>query len=281
MRTSIGLRSKGYIYEMIKSLLTISFSFFVYFSCFSQYHTHMFANYKTKNLNYVHSPNSKDIKCKNDVLRANKAIENGQKIFCVPTGLYYSNMRFKKELVSILDEMNYTIYWDTIKESNLEGQTEGCFCSKIISNNLKENGLDFRKNIIEKADQMYAERVFANDEIINIWHLDTYPQTKVDKVKDKYYTYELPEVDSACSDYSFISFIFVLDQNDKLIKVNESLEIRNKNIPNSCIESAHHFIQQQIKADQWQTGKIHGRKVKSRKHVRLYLIRSSEPYDEE
>lgn len=89
--------------------------------------------------------------------------------------------------------------------------------------------------------------------------------------KKKYYVFSTQESDSLCRGFPSVGYTFTIGKLGEISDVNHTLELRNKKIPEGCLEKVTEFVSEEIRKDSWQPGKLYGKVVRTNNHVRVYL----------
>lgn len=241
------------------------------YSLFSQYSYDKFVNYRFDQMSYINNPDSKDSTCKNAVNMAESDMKDDKKIFCMPYSINFLNIRFKDELFSILEKGDFSVVWDTITGPSDNYQTTGCYCASVMKYNSTKEGPSFRKDIFQRADDLYAKRVFDNNALMNTWHCDEMPFIKETNETKKYYTYHPTESDSLCEGHSSFDATFIIEKDLSITNVRELPVFRDKDIDRNCVNLLLDNLTQEIEKDNWQPGKLHGKDVRTKVHARLYI----------
>lgn len=162
-----------FLVEAVKFLCALQF--LCPTASFGQYTYNHYINIYISKMNYISMPESADTSCKAELRRARVDIKDEKKVLCIPVGLDYLNLRCKNELIREIKQHGYEVYWDSITENSVDGQTANCYCAEITKHNLETENSRFRRNLFEEADKRYADSILRNDMIMNTWHLDERP----------------------------------------------------------------------------------------------------------
>ena len=116
----------------MKSLILIISVLCSSYSLFSQYDYHKFVNYRSEDIPYIKSPDSKDSTCIDALDIAKSEIKNDKKVFCIPYGMDFLNIRFKNELFNLVADKGYNVVFDTISELSDKSQTLNYYYTSMI-----------------------------------------------------------------------------------------------------------------------------------------------------
>lgn len=147
--------------------------FLISFSAFSQNHDEK--GEIPKRILYVSQPNSNDSLCIKEIERAKKDYSNGILVFCEAFGFLDSDLRYEFELKELCLKNEITFQYVVFSDSEIMGQTQGCYMDYMDKLILETHGINFKKTLHKKADSLYLIRVESKNTTVLYWDCDEKP----------------------------------------------------------------------------------------------------------
>jgi hypothetical protein len=213
--------------------------------------------------------------CKEGIKQAQKEIAKEGLVFVKYLTIGGGANRYDEELQKLLKASEIGFCYEAISDIEIEGDYDKreCYSKTLIKEIENKFGKDYIEKIIEKADKEFANR---ENFVFDYWDLDEkpfYPNLKGEKFSGeelvKYLNKHLEYPDKyklaeSVEERPFVELEFIIDEdgNPSSFKLGQSVFPKEK-------EKFKEYFGREVlqiisKISKWESGKIRGRKVKTK-----------------
>ena len=231
----------------------------------------------TEEFTYINNPKSSDKTCISDIEKAKTDIQNG-KLSIVYTNYEVANMRYQYFIEKLCNEYGLSFKIDFINDVIEENQTQGCYKSymdKVITDSL---GLNFKKNLENKADSLYLSALLKENHAEWYFRCDTKPKPILNKREYFETTLTLKDLDVKQNPkgnvWPAIDIEFIIEPNGKITHTTSDNFMPKISYNSKFKDTLYSIGIKYIKTNYpiWKPGKIRNRNVRTRNNVRLTFI---------